>query len=235
MNLFSPILAATDELVYVIAVMILSVAGWVFEKIKRKMADREDAPRDIEPPVRPELQLPRPIIGESPPPTRESQRFPTDVPKPRRERIPPPVPGRRPPTQPAPVARPSKPQAPRVRPPVVRVPQPRVEIENQEGEGPRRAGVAPLPREGQASPAAELIFEALRGARPAEIASPQRIQHVQDVRTISAPVAKVNAHPAQAFRQMSVADWRRAMVLTEVLGPPLALRQSDSQESGSST
>jgi hypothetical protein len=224
----------SEDLLYVIAVLVLAGIGAIADKIKRKMAGQQD--REKRPPV--------PGLPES---RREAQR-PSVPPRPARPGSPrapqpqpssphPPVirqaPGARRPIQPrqVPAATPARPPQPVRRvlpeqPPVLEEAHPSPprpasappggrSLDPQLGRRATAPSVAPsLADEAERVESKPPGFEAIAGQelRPASVllAGPDEL----------APVRVTLA-------EMSLAEIRRAIVLNEVLGLPVALRDPD--------
>lgn len=200
----------SGELLYVIAVLVLAAGSAIFQKLREKMSGPPDRPRPTAPPTQGGPQVPRPTIPQrrATPPQRPA------VPPQR-----PPVPTQRPAIPPqtrrpaVPPARP-QPQRPQPRPagmpqqPPARRPQP------QAPQRPARP-VQPAPSLKAAASAQE---DEERLAVPLEAIA-------RAAEAVHAPVATAKpARPVPMVTKLSTAELRRAFVLSEVLAPPLALR-----------
>lgn len=218
MDSWMSILAQSDdyggELFYIIAVLILVSFSALFEKFKRTMAGKDEQPMKRPPavPRRPDrpAQPPRPVSRPQPPRAR-------------------PVGGETPPARPPVPARPG-PAAPPRRPPA---PPPRRPTPT------RRRVVTDAP-----TPMSRAAPTPLRPVRPAERLGPARLE--PEVEKSSLQVSRlakvVETRPAAlpqrpsvevvpdvgSFRHLSIAEIRRAIVLSEILSPPLALRNVQS-------
>ncbi len=188
----------SSELLYVIAILILAGIGAIADKIKQKMA------------------------GESKPPAK--QPGPREVP---RGEIRVEEPPRRP-VPPRPVA-PQRPQQQRQapRPPVVwEAPQPRQPQRPQAPPKPRP--VAQRPPAPPAVPTSErrvLVQPALTSSEAAVIAKEAEGGVGRPARE---PAQAVGArHPGIEWLALSRADLPRAIILSEILSPPIALREQD--------
>ncbi len=201
-------------LLYVVAVIVLSIIGYAGDAIKKAAERRKDEgrprSRSDEPisPIEPEEQVrpPRPVArpmtppvarGDAPRPAPPIQRpLPAGMERPR-----PPVRPPQPPTRPA---RPAQPQAsPTLRERMAGAPR-----------GPARptTPVARQPVTPQPVPVAGTASPSQAPPVLADLTAPRR-----------AP-ASGEALSAKSFRSLSGAELRRAIVLNEVLSPPLALR-----------
>lgn len=232
------------QLIYIIAIIILSLAGWLAEKFKQKMADSPSKSRPVSrsrPPQREaDREAPRPgvppvVRRESSPPTAREvpQRRPT------RPMIPPP-PGARP-----------RPPARRPAPPPAR-PRPAFDQYETVYEAPKPPPARPVPpprprpQPAAGSPPqiepqrARLLAAAEADRLRKEAEARLREQQASDLGTLgtitpaapSAPSAKAAKPAATAagpgqigdFRKMNARQWRQAIVLNEILQPPIALR-----------
>jgi len=201
----------SDGLFYIIAVLILSALGAIVDKIKQKMGEKPGPPADRKP--TPPVQrrgTPVPARPARRPPTQPAEPFPggpparpliPDVavePKRRVRRPPPPRPVAGPPARPSgspPVPRRRTPQPPRARP-TRSVP-------------PTEGSPTTITREAfeelrPFDPVASLVDPAIAGTQP-------RLRRGRK----GSPVS---------FRQLDSNEWRRAIVLHEILGPPRAMR-----------
>lgn len=204
-----------SEVVYIFAVIVLVVISAAADKFKKMMADNERRPGAPPKPVRrPMPPLPRPQIPQVPesklPPARPTVPPLPNTPFPR-----PPVRpvARRPVPQPRPVSQPP-PQPATPRPVAERsLELPKTTIRGERG------AASQVHRSVQA--------EAIRGVPvPQKAVEPpsarQPLMHLRSLRPTEAAVRPTVA--ARSFRELSVADLQRAMVLKEILEPPLALR-----------
>jgi len=170
----------TENLFFVIAVLVLSVGGAIAEKLKRKMAEGEKEEEE-------EAALPpKPTVRPSRPP--------------------PPVPRARP------VARPRQ-----------KIPQP-VPVAVPRAQEPTRP-------ERQAAPFAATAqkLTAPKASKVSKLTSSLPSNEMGQL-TVSAkrtPSTALSTGRPNQFRNMTIEDLRRAIVLNEVLGSPLALRESD--------
>ena len=200
------------QLVYVIAILILSGLGALLEKLKNKQEQRTTSrPKPSEPsktaPEQP-ARIPQPLGRVEPLPPQGPAHSPPAPPTVRREPapLPPPRPVQSPPLAPSPV--PTLRQPPPVpRRPVVPPPQPqKVPPRRPIGE-PKR----PLPVPSVAS----RLQPTIQAPEPPRVVS----------QTPAQPV------PAQAKtamgrrRRLSARELRRAVVLSEILQPPVSLRE----------
>lgn len=209
MQVMAQILAdnGSGELLYVIAVLVLAAGSAIFQKVREKMSGPPDRPRPTAPTTQGGPQVPRPTIP---------QRRATPPQRPPAPPQRPPVPTQRPAIPPqarrpaVPPARP-QPQRPQPRPagmpqqPPARRPQP---------QAPQRP-VQPAPSLKAAASAQE---DEERLAVPLEAIA-------RAAEAVHAPVATAKpARPVPMVTKLSTAELRRAFILSEVLAPPLALR-----------
>ncbi|HOB75193.1 MAG TPA: hypothetical protein PKG54_11800 [Phycisphaerae bacterium] len=209
------ILAQSDsgaELLYVIAILILTAGSAIFEKLRHKSAEAERKQRRPRPPV------PPPVQGEL-----GEMRFPPPVPPPvsppwsEPERPARPVP----PVRPRPTARQQQPQAPRRRQQVAPEPRRRPQVAPQPVRQPRPlAGGERTPVDRAVhrldDQAGTDIREALGSLRP--------VQPLAELRSAQTGKAAPAAEEG-GFRKPTVTELRRVIVLNEILGPPLGLRE----------
>ena len=205
------------QLAYIIAVLVLAALGALAEKIKHKQeaAKRQHGPGPTEPPEPPTMR-------EAPPPMRERP----DVTR----RYDHPVPGQPIPRMPGPkvpVGRPVPPAAPPVRrPKKVRPPgplEPETARASPAGERVTTLEVGTLTRElprttGVGAVAPKLAPEPTHvkpatGPAPAAAAAAPRPGAAEPAAALIGPVT-----------QLGGSDLRRALVWSEILQPPLALR-----------
>ncbi|HOA74995.1 MAG TPA: hypothetical protein PL151_16950 [Phycisphaerae bacterium] len=227
---------STDELVYIIAVLIFIGIGWVGERIKALMAERE---RRGQVPPRPgrrhPTSLPRPEIRETsvePRPSRPVAPPPIQRPRPPAR---PPVPARPPAARTEPVRRPAGPPGPaaRPRPAVTRTAEEARAIIRGEPAPSRPARLAtpreapapvrpePRPEPSAVKPAVgqstlgQLSERSVAGSRPFRSLAPAEADESAAVR---------GGVRAASFRGLTSAELQRAFVLKEILEPPLAIR-----------
>lgn len=193
---------------YLLAIVALIVISTIAEKVKKLMADKEERqgkpskPRPVEPPFR-RPEIPHTPEGEQP--SRRKAPAP-NAPFPR-------APGR-PTARPKPAVRQAKPAAERPqeeRWSVFREQPPPRETRRTEHPEPRPPALV--------SQSTSFADEAR--ARTEEQVSWFRPLGQTEVTHVSESVA------ARSFRRLSVADLQRAIVLKEILEPPLALRSQD--------
>lgn len=198
-----PMLAASDfDLVWIVIVLVLTVGGAIANKIKEKMG----TPDESEPPRR---RVPPPQEGRRPtPPVRRPAPPTVQRPAPR-------VPGR--PTPQVPKRPPrmtqTRPTVPRPQPPSV--PRP-VQVQ-------RAQPVPPAARPPEPATQAALTV----GQLIEEHAEPVQARH--DRTRLAArkrPVTRLRRKRTRSIR-LSPAKLRNAILLKEVLGPPVALRQGN--------
>jgi hypothetical protein len=207
-----------QELFYIIAILILSVGSAIFQKVRQKFEEPDEG-RKPEPEKRIEM------IDERPPQRRASPAPPVRPARPAapmtREQP------RRPPVRPMPPVRerpPSRqPAPPPARPArdVGRMPP----IEPRRTPAPRPA--APVPRPRPAQPARPAAPARSAAAEVEFVGEPLRdtMQRRDDVRAAGLPAAVERAKPVSvSLGDMSMDDLRRAIVLKEILDPPVALR-----------
>lgn len=211
------------QLLYVIALIILAVGGAIFEKIKKAAAEAERKRRPSAPPQArpsvPPLARPLPDGGErpgSPPPiaappdadrwppvaypVSTTQRRASEASRRRREG-----------------ERPERVQRPRRQPASVEMVRTAASPATLRT-APTSAGAHRAVGETERQVEGDVLREAGGALRPTESLAQLRAR--QRSQTAS------SVDPA-TFRQPTVADLRRAIVLNEVLGPPLALRDRD--------
>lgn len=225
---------STDELVYIIAVLIFIGAGWVAERVKAKMAEKEQQARPRSG-RRPPTSLPRPEIDES---RLEPSHRPAPAAPPPGQRPRPPV---RPPTPARPAAaEPARrdaapPRQPAARPVPARTAQEaRTIIRGQPTPArPARAPASrgtPTPARPQPQPAAQAPEESW--ARLAQWggqdiraeAEARQLGHIKPAEAVEAAIVRGRVG-AESFRRLTRADLQRAFVLKEILDPPIALRE----------
>jgi hypothetical protein len=210
------ILAENDsgmDVLYVIAVLVLAGAGAIFEKIKQKSAEaqrneRGSVPPSVRPPVAPPVQR------------RSSTSFPSPVAPPPWSSVRPPA--TRPTSPPRPPQRAMPPQQQRQAPLPVR---PRVPPEVGR---PVSTSAAPRPQVvpagvQQAVSELEQQVESMTRGPQGALQSAQSLAQIRARQQAQARLALGSA----AFRKLTVADLRRAVVLNEILGSPLALREGE--------
>ena len=205
------------QLAYIIALLVLAALGALAEKIKHKQeaAKRQQRPDGTEPPGPPTMREPPPPMRERPDVTRRYERPIPSQPIPR-------MPGPK-----VPVGRPVPPAAPPVRrPKKVRPPAP---LE------PETARAAPAGERVTTLEVGTLTRELPRTAGAGAVA-PKLAPEPTHVRPVTgpAPAAAIAApkpgatEPAAALigpvPQLGGGDLRRAFVWSEILQPPLALR-----------
>jgi len=201
MLIFSTILAQdggmNEGLFYVIAVLILSVVGAVFEKIKRKMADTQE-----------KKEKPRPKGAERPGPAQQ--------PRPARQKRPP-------------VAAPARPVARAEPRPTVRRPPParapRVPKRPVHTGAPIRVEVKEVVPETLVERIASEAGAGAEYSRP--VTTKPATEGEGAPGKMSALFEKRKAVAFKAvgsFRNLSKDEVRRAIVLNEILSPPLCLR-----------
>lgn len=199
-----------QDLIWIVAILLLSIVGAIAEKLKRMGGPKEppEEPRSPKP-IRPPEPAPRPVQPQRARPQRPLPRAaetgPTRPRGPGSRPVRPPAPPRAPMAQP--VARPGTPARP-----------------------PAPAPVAPPPRPAQPS-------LAVKDLSKVEVEGPLLAKDL--IQPITAQSPKATAPPAQklpaaaiappvgSFRDLSLAEVRRAIVLNEILGRPLALRPYD--------
>lgn len=217
--------AGSDELVYIIAVLVIIGLGWVVEQIKAKIANlnrRDSAPP--RPRNRPHpTSLPRPQI----PP------FAADEDERRsRPSAPPAIPRARPTVPSSPAQRGAGPQqtrpgmparpAARQRPQAGRtVEERRAVIRGETAPTPARPSPQPPPpppaaQEQETWARLTTGFEQVRSSEK----MPERLTGLLEHVAATGPVAV----SAQSLRELSPAELRQAFVLKEILEPPLAMR-----------
>jgi len=228
-----------DQLIFVIAVLILSIGGAIAEKLKRKLGGPTERP-----PMEGELRFPKPpVTGEGParstaPPARpvgrtaEQGEPPASPARPRPPAGAPAAPVRRPPPPPSPWSTPRRTEPrPTTGRPQPTTPGPRRQIPPPTP-APRRV---PRPVEPAIPPVAAPSVIAEQLARRAAQLGPT-VQVPGPVSTAGGPprppLQSAAAAPAPAFGGQwlgptSITDLQRAIVLNEILAPPLALRDMD--------
>jgi len=199
------------EIFYVIAVLILAGVGALAEKLKEKKQEskRHWKPTKIERPARPAHRAPpRPAAPREPaapggaPPTRPVQRK-VVVPRPPAQ------------ARPQPQVQPGRRMQPTIR---------QREGTRRAAPGQRRARPATRkPTQDLAAQLEQRAQAALRKAQPSEVSLAEKMSR-----------AHVTATPRRrgpglfttvgSMKQMSIRELRKAIVLSEVLQPPLALR-----------
>jgi len=213
----------SSELLYVIAILILAGIGAIADKIKQKMAGeskppaKQPGPREVprseirveEPPRRP--APPRPAAPQRPQQQRQAPRPPVvwEAPQPRQ---------------------PYRPQAPpRPRPATPRPPQERrVQPEAAPTSAAARSVVSVAPTvagdvgalQGRPAPtqlAARQVGEKTGLVSERDVGPPTaRPAHAAEVK-----------HPGIEWLSLTRADLPRAVILSEILSPPIALREQD--------
>jgi hypothetical protein len=214
-----------EKLVYIIAVAVLFVVGWVIERFKAMMADsssnRDPAhrpPRSASPPLR------RPQI-----PPMGDRNLPGQ-PRP----VPPPVSRPAPPVRP-PAPQPAPPARTGVPAPVRPLGRPVTERTLEERKAIIRGEPArPVPKAPRTSvpsrpaPAAPVIVEESEDASRVRLASDwaERTQSVSVAQPPHAAKVSAMAKPQSVLLgSLNRDELRRALVLKEILEPPLALRE----------
>lgn len=218
--------SGADQLVYIIAVAVLFLVGWVIERFKAMMAgsDSRHDPAHRPPPRSASPPLPRPQI----PPLRDS-----GVPRSPRP-VPPAVSRPTPPVRP-PAPRPAPPVRPGVPVPARPSPQPMagrtVEERKAVIRGEPAHGVPgvqrPVPKPAPAKPVA-VIEEDDEDSPRVKLASgwAERTQSVSVAQSPLGVKTSAKARPQSAMLQsLSRDQLQRAFVLKEILEPPLALRE----------
>lgn len=218
-----------SELVYVIAVLILAGIGAIADKLRQKMSGPTRAPG--KPPTR---EVPRSEIEVEAPPRRPPPLITPPVPPraqtPRQAPRPPVVWEAPQPRQPQ---RPAVPARPR---PVARRPAPPAPPAED-----RRALAEPVSMPVEPTPAASVVPR----VAPTVAAAPERISAIpvgvavarQEDRMVSdRDVGRLAGRPAQEpgirhpgaeWLALSPADLPRAVIWSELLSPPIALREQD--------
>jgi hypothetical protein len=210
------IVADGGEIIYVIALLVLAAGSAVFEKLKQKMADSKDRkPPDQRPspPVRPTRQQPSRPAAPPPRPVQRSQPVrparPAAPPRPVRPAAPTPHPQQ-------PVARPMRPapQRPPARQPERPVPaQPAPQAHR---ERPGRGEVGRVTQH-RVESGVEKKAKAPRQAM-GKLAADRRRDHPP------AMLEPLETARSGSFRNIPLAEIRRAVVLNEILSAPIALR-----------
>lgn len=215
MHMWASIMAVGDgggELFYVIAILILGAITAIVEKVKQKMAG-DDAPKREPPATRrakPGPQPPRPARPQ-PPAARPADR-------------------RTPPVRPAAPAAPARPPTPArraapPRPPTTRAPAPPAPTPQIEETHRRLVAEAPTLQdvgEHEIGHVAQHHMETKveKGRKPG------KLTRKADRRPAAAPQAHTRSSVG-SFRNLTLPEVRRAIVLSEILSPPLALRDPD--------
>jgi len=230
MWIWTMILAVRDggELYYIIAILILGIVGAIADKLKNRMGgvdrERESRPEPPKPiarpqagarPARPRTPQGRPILREGPArapaaPVRPPVRRP--APPPRRPME---TPRRGVPDAAEPVFQ----RAPAGPPPA----RPAAKLGTLRPEPVRPAKIPPPPPpEGRpVQPHAPTPVGRLTPRQVARIAQVKETAHTLARPPIAEPL------DVGSFRQLNLAEVRRAIVLNEILGPALALRQAE--------
>lgn len=196
------ILAASEDLVWVAFVLVVSAIGWIIDKVRKSQEAQKSPPRtdparedDTEEEVF-EILFPKPKDQRESPPPRPSRPLP---------RVPrtssPPAPSRRVPSRPIPQGR---------------LPEPVPVPARGRAASPRPVARRPAPS-AEPSPRVDLAEEADRAEREA----------LEKARRSAAQRASME--PAAGVQiTLTRRRLREAIILNEVLGPPLALREPDS-------
>ena len=220
---------AEDEsggrILFVVAVIILVVGGAIFEKLKQAAAEAERRGRMSQSPSRgPSIPpVARPPLGRVNPPT---------IPAPR---VPPPVSTRGEPRWPPVVA-----TDPMTRRRNAERPRPRPAPEPEQRQRPPRRQIAPeVARPAEAAvplrpgklgdgvqQAIGDLERQVQGEFRGQVGALQPVQSLVQMRAAQKQADASAVEPALA-RKPTLADLRRAIMLNEILGPPLALRESD--------
>lgn len=227
MTLVPDILAADDGdlggLIYLVAVIVLSVIGYAVDAIKKASERQKEAQRrrSFEEPISPiEPQAPARPLRPVPPPVARSEQ---PRPSPPMQR-PLPAGGERP--------------RPPVRPPQAPQSGPRPMQPGQRPPGQPVRPVAPQPlRQPMAQRAARHPAQPAAASRPpappeqistaASAPQPQQVPAAAPAaRRTAKPVPTADSLSAKDFSSLNGADLRKAIVLNEILSPPLALRDS---------
>ncbi len=228
------------ELVYIIAVLILAAGGAIFDKIKRAFAEAQDKSKTRSFPTSPSNEADRDQELEELDLPRRSVSIPLPRPK-----IPPL--GQDQPARP-PIVPPVRP--PRPRPPVRPGTEARGQGAGQTGERATRTGQgaqigrrpSPVSREPEVGTAQPQVSprkprESLAPAQSAVEDGVRVVQTVIEVNQKAREVETVKKLAPQApqsglsasFRRLDSEALRRAIILNEILGPPVALRDQDSR------
>lgn len=193
------------QLLYVIAILILTAGGAIIEKIKQKQGEAERGRRG---------RTPRPARSPAPPPVEAEGefRFPPVIPPVEPPVARPPLP-RRPPREP-------RPERPRRRPrPVVEAPARRERRIRREALAPAPSSVPTIT--GEAIGEFERQISGVSEGRADALQSALSLEELRAREQSRSPAAV----DAAAFRRPTVAELRRAIVLSEILAPPVGLRE----------
>lgn len=198
------ILAASEDLVWVAFVLVVSAIGWIIDKVRKSQEAQKSPPRtdparedDTEEEVF-EILFPKPKGGGEPPSSRPLPRVPRSTSAPRPSA---PPPSRRVPSRPIPPGR---------------LPEPVPVPARGRAASPRPVARRPAPS-AEPSPRVDLAEQADRADREAL----EKARRSAAQRASMEPAAGV---PITLTRRRL----REAIILNEVLGPPLALREPDS-------
>ncbi len=246
-----PILANSDgELVYIIAVVAFMAIGWVGERLKKMMAgsgNSAQSARRVQRPVVP--PMPRPHIPPLPQPHSQQSSRPA-VPQAPRPQVP--VPQQRRPAPP--VSRPVVPPASQVprqvvdrtlaerravirgestpvnggRGPAGRIPVPRprpAEPRRPVPQPPKEVVVAVVEEEESFARLADWQSQPVTSSQATPPAQRGALSHLRSLRAAASPHVAENV-AAGSFQKLTTGDLRRALVLKEILEPPLALREN---------
>lgn len=229
------------DLVYVFLVLLIPLANGVVEWFKKKQEEKQATERKLRAPGEesaPRVPAPRPRESHRRVARARGPLQPTPVPQ--ADRVPPPLP--RP--QPAAPPRPLRPQPvpPVTQAPPVQPPRPRrVEVRVEAPAPPSEPIMRPPPAPAEARPRRERTRSARQKprVRPEEVARhplaaqydatmvayEDASQQEADASTGSTAAAPLQpALTADRVRRMTRKDMRRAIILSEILAPPVALR-----------
>lgn len=222
-----------DNLAEVVAILLFAILTGVGQLFKKKEQPGRSKPESAAGPTPP---LERPVVPPPPGPS-----APPNVPA---RRVVPPVPRQRPAGRPAgprvqPPPQSAAPQTMQPQPPPPHIPRP-APISPPVAGAPARPGRPPVPvhpapaqalpgtpgpigaavlRTQQSRAAAEQTAQTMRMAK----GPGKRPSTIREQRRDSAP----DRRPRHGFRRLNRRDLREAVILSEVLSPPLALRDHD--------